>query len=425
MAINLKKENYNNDEDRFKGASDDGEIYPQREQPPVQEIYPGQNSAGADQWNDPQPQLNIRTAEETQVRVPNYSAAPVPNARPPKKRLGAGPIMLIIGGVIMMCIFLIGAVAGMAHEVLNMADPSVVETEYTYEQPDSDFVYSGENVGDIVLNANNVCLDVKYGSGTDVTFTVVSDRVISFDEALALSDENSVLTANYISDINYSEDDYYQEDIILTLPKDFDGQLRLTGRNSDINCSSAVLGSTVDFSCADGNIYLYKVSASDIRLNSDNGTLSADTITADSFTANTDNGSMYLSEVSVEGAADISTGNGHMDLENMHFGGETMIEGNGDIDGTQLKFVGDASISCSNSDIELSVTEFGNMTISNGNGDVYIDTPCSRADYTVEASTSNGTCSVENGGNGQYKLEIKDRNGNVDVTFGSGETEIE
>ena len=126
---------------------------------------------------------------------------------------------------------------------------------------------------------------------------------------------------------------------------------------------------------------------------------------------------MYLSEVSVDGAADISTGNGHMDLEHMHFGGETVIEGNGDIGGTQLKFIGDASITCSNSDIQLSDAEFGNMTISGGNGDVYIETPRSREEYTIEASTSNGECLVENGGNGPYKLEITDRNGNVDVTF--------
>ncbi|MGN0690938.1 MAG: DUF4097 family beta strand repeat-containing protein [Oscillospiraceae bacterium] len=419
MAINLKKENYNNDdEDRFTGAADNGEIYPQRKYAPVQEIYPDQNNAAADPWEDPQPQPNIRTAEETAVRVPNYNTAPVPNAQPPKKRLGAGPIMLIIGGVLMMCIFVIGAVAGMAHEVLTSGGSSVAVTEYVYEEPDCDFVYSGENVGDIVFNADNVRLDVKYGSSSDVIFTVVSDRVVNFDEALALSDEKSTLTADYISDEDYIEDEYYQEDVILTLPKDFDGQLRLSGRNSDINCSSAVQSSTVDLSCADGSIYLYRVTASEIKLNSDNGTISADTITADSFTAHTDNGNMYLTEVSVDGLSDLSTGNGHMDLENMHFGGETIIAGNGDIDGTQLKFVGDTSITCSNSDIELSETEFGNMTVSNGNGDVYIDTPRSRADYTVEASTSNGTCSVENGGSGQYKLEIQDRNGNVDVTFG-------
>ncbi|MGN1416832.1 MAG: DUF4097 family beta strand repeat-containing protein [Oscillospiraceae bacterium] len=412
MAINLKKENYNNDEERFTGASDDGEIYPQRERSSVQEVYP-QNSAGADL----QPQLNIRTAEETAVRVPNYSAAPVPNAQPPKKRLGAGPILLIIGGVITMCIFAIGAVAGLAHEVLSSGDASIAEPEYYYESPDCDFVYSGENVGDIVINANNVELDVKYGSGTDVTFTVISDRVINFNEELALSDEKSTLTADYISEINYSEDEYSQEDVILTLPKSFEGQVRLMGRNADISCSSAVPGGTVDLSCADGSIYLYKISASDIRLNSDNGTISSDTVTADSFYAHTDNGSMYLSELSVDGLSDISTGNGHMDMENIHFGGETVIEGNGDIDGAHLKFIGDASVTCSNSDIELSATEFGNLTVSNGNGNIYIDTPCSRADYTVEASTSNGDCFVENGGNGEYKLEVKNRNGNVEVTF--------
>lgn len=407
MAINLKKENYNNDdEDRFRGAAEDGEIYPQREQAPVQEVYP---------QNDPRPQMNIRTAEETAVRVPNYNTAVTPP--PKKKRLGAGPILLIIGGVLVMCVFAIGAVAGLAHEVRSMADPSVAVTEHIYQEPDTDFVYSGENVGDIVINADHVDLDVRYGSGTDVTFTVIGGRDVGFEEGIGLTDEKSILTADYISAEYYGDNDYYQEDVILTLPKGFDGQVRLTGKSADINCSSAVLSSTVDLSCADGSIYLYRVSAADIRLSSDNGTVSADTVTAESFTAHTDNGSMYLSEVSIDGAADISTGNGHMDLENMHFGGETVIEGNGDIDGTQLKFIGDAFITCSNSDIQLSDAEFGNMTISNGNGDVYIDTPRSRADYTIEASTSNGECLVESGGSGPYKLEIKDRNGNVDVTF--------
>lgn len=406
MAINLKKENYNNDEDRFTGAAEDGEIYPQREQSPVQEVYP---------QNDPQPQMNIRTAEETAVRVPNYNMAVTPP--PKKKRLGAGPIMLIIGGVLMMCVFVIGAVAGLAHEVRSMADPSAAVTEHIYQEPDTDFVYSGENVGDIVINADHVDLDVRYGSGTDITLTVIGGRDVGFEEGIGLTDEKSILTADYISDEYFEDNDYYQEDVILTLPKGFDGQVRLSGRYSDISCSSAVLSSTVDLSCADGSIYLYRVSAADIKLSSDNGTVSADTVTAESFTAHTDNGSMYLSEVSIDGAADISTGNGHMDLENMHFGGETVIEGNGDIDGTQLKFAGDAFITCSNSDIQLSDAEFGNMTISNGNGDVYIDTPRSRSDYTIEASTSNGECLVESGGSGPYKLEIKDRNGNVDVTF--------
>lgn len=423
MAINLKKENYNNDdEERFTGASDDGEIYPQREYTPAQEVYPEQNSPGGDPWNhgeqnvqDTRPQPNIRTAEETAVRVPNYNTAVTPP--PQKKRLVAGPIMLIIGGVLVMCIFAIGAVAGMAHEVLSMADPSVDVTEYTYEEPDTDFVYSGENVGDIVINADHVDLDVRYGSGSDITFTVIGGRDVGFEEGIGQTDEKNTLTADYISDKYYEDGDYYQEDVILTLPKNFDGQVRLSGRYSDINCGSAVLNSTVDLSCADGGIYLYRVSAAEIKLSSDNGTVSADTITADSFTAHTDNGSMYLSEVSIDGAADISTGNGHMDMENMHFGGETVIEGNGDIDGTQLKFIGDASITCSNSDIRFTSAEFGNMTVSNGNGDVYIDTPRSRSDYTIEASTSNGDCLVENGGNGQYKLEIKNRNGNVEVTF--------
>ncbi|MDD7429170.1 MAG: DUF4097 family beta strand repeat-containing protein [Oscillospiraceae bacterium] len=407
MAINLKKENYNNDDkDRFTGASEDGEIYPQREQDPVQEVYP---------QNDPRPQIDIRTAEETAVRVPNYTTAVTPP--PKKKRLGTGPILLIIGGVLMMCVFAIGAVAGLAHEVRSMAEPSVAVTEHIYQEPDTDFVYSGENVGDIVINADHVDLDVRYGSGTDITFTVIGGREVGFEEGIGLTDEKSILTADYISDEYYDDNDYYKEDVILTLPKGFDGQVRLTGKSSDINCSSAVLSSTVDLSCADGSIYLYRVSAADIRLSSDNGTVSADTVTAKSLTAHTDNGSMYLSEVSVDGAADISTGNGHMDLEHMHFGGETVIEGNGDIGGTQLKFIGDASITCSNSDIKLSDAEFGNMTISGGNGDVYIETPRSREEYTIEASTSNGECLVENGGNGQYKLEITDRNGNVDVTF--------
>ncbi|MGN0696202.1 MAG: DUF4097 family beta strand repeat-containing protein [Oscillospiraceae bacterium] len=416
MAINLKKENYNNDdEDRFTGAAEDGERYPQREQSPVQEIYPDRNNADEDPWNDPQPQLDIRTAEETAVRIPNYNTAVTPP--PKKKRHGAGPILFVIGGVLVMCVFAIGAVVGMVHEVLSTSDPSVAVTEHIYQEPDTDFVYSGENVGDIVINADHVDLDVRYGSGTDITLTVIGGREVGFEEGIAQNDEGSILTADYISDEYYEDNDYYQEDVILTLPKNFDGQVRLTGKKSDINCGSAVLSNTVDLSCADGGIYMYRVSAADIKLSTDNGTVSADTVTAESFTAHSDNGSVYLSEVSIDGAADISTSNGHIDLENMHFGGETVIEGNGDIDGTQLKFIGDAFITCSNSDIHLSEAEFCNMTISNGNGDVYIGTPRSRSDYTIEASTSNGECLVESGGSGPYKLEIKDRNGNVDVTF--------
>lgn len=413
MAINLKKENYSDDNERYNGASDDGEIYPQRE------VFPAQNNSAETQYDrDPQPQMNIQTAEETAVRVPNYNTAPATNAHPPKKRLGAGPLMLIIGGVLTMCVFVIVAVAGMAHEVRSMADPEIAVTEHIYQEPDTDFVYSGENVGDITLNGDYINLDVQFGSGTDITFTTISGKSISFTEEMGLSDESSTLTADYISDEYHDEDDYYKEDIILTLPKGFDGQLRLTGRNSDISCTSEGLGSMIDFSCADGSIYLSQVSAVDINLNSDNGTISAYTVTADSFAAHTDNGSMFLSEVNVDGVSDISTGNGHMDLENMHFGGETVIVSNGDIDGATLNFIGDSSITCSNSEIALIDTEFRNMTVSNGNGNTFIDTPCSRDDYTVSASTSNGECYVENGGNGKYKLEVRNHNGDVEVTFG-------
>lgn len=412
MAINLKKENYSDDNERYNGASDDGEIYPQRE------VYPTQNSTAETQYEpDPQPQMNIRTAEETAVRVPNYNTAAVPNSEAQKKHRKFGKNLLIIGIIcFLFLVFVTGAITGITHEVTS--ENSELTPEYVYMEPDTDFVYSGENVGDITLNGDYINLDVQFGSGTDITFTTISGKSISFTEEMGLSDESSTLTADYISDEYHDEDDYYKEDIILTLPKGFDGQLRLTGRNSDISCTSEGLGSMIDFSCADGSIYLSQVSAVDINLNSDNGTISAYTVTADSFAAHTDNGSMFLSEVSADGISDISTGNGHIDMEDMHFGGETVIVSNGDIGGASLNFIGDSSITCSNSEIALTDTEFRNMTISNGNGSIYIDTPCSRADYTVSASTSNGECNVENGGNGKYKLEVKNRNGDVDVTFG-------
>ena len=386
---------YNDTPYRSGDIAEDGEIYP------VREIYP-----------KPPPQINIRTEEETAVKAPaeNAPTAP-PKAKKRRKNIiiyAALTIIFIAAGIVMKAPAVIG-------------DTTQDVSPYEYH------TVSARNVGDVIVNADNVKLNVEYSnSAGSISIFTESENRVTMEGPSSYSSKVSDLNVDIEAVGTDHQDENGQLSVKLTLPADHSGTVKLNGSNVMICCEDIGTDSDISLVCPNGNIELINSVAGKVTLRSETGTITAANVTANSLYAYSGSGGICIQYTTVNGFTYLKAEDDYIDLLSARFIGETEIASLSYIYGRDISFENQVRLNCWNSYISLENADFRNMTVTSFNTDVSIYTPNSLSDYTVNTYLSDGAvCNTESGGSGKNILTVKASGGDIEFVFDYTEPDLE
>lgn len=385
---------YNDTPYRSGDIAEDGEIYP------VREIYP-----------QPPPQINIRTKEETAVKAPaeNIPTAP-PRAKKRRKniiRYAAFTIIFIAAGIVMK--------AAVISDTPQDVSPYVYHT------------VSEKNVGDVIVNADNIRLDVNYSdSAGSISIFTERDNRVTMEEPALYGSKVSDLNVDIEAAGTYDQDENGQLSVTLILPADYGGTVKLNGSNVMICCEDIGTDSDISLVCPNGNIELINSVAGKVTLRSNTGTVTAANVTANSLYAYSGSGGICIQYTTVNGFTYLKAEDDYIDLLSARFIGETEISSLSYIYGRDITFENEVRLNCWDSYISLENADFRNMTVTSFNTDVSIWTPNSLSDYTVNTYLKDGAvCNTESGGSGKNIINVKASGGDIEFDFDYIEPDLE
>ncbi len=368
MAINLNKDHYRGKKNSavYPNAyiDSDGEIYPNGKpaESTSQEIYPQKKSAEAVHEAYP----NIQTVgndvpaqpQNNEVRtLPPQSGVPAVRKRKGFSK-GAAAFLVVLSVIAMFAL-----------PVMMIAGDSDYDTSSSYDWEEYngngteyyDFASSGTKLITVSADSSEVYVSA---SGTDMIGVSCSG-----DEQVVL--EDGVLTIE--------QGDSSGSDISIYVPKNFQGDIKITSSNDDIMFSGVILNN---------------------------------------IEASNSNGEIRLNNTRVKGSADIQTTSAKIYTYSTEFlGSSTIKTSNADISASNTVFDGDAVISTSNGDIDVYDISFKNMDIKTENGDISGQAYGSISDYKISARTKNGSNTLGSSTDGKYELNCTDSNGDISLRF--------
>lgn len=265
--------------------------------------------------------------------------------------------------------------------LFNISDTEFEKVELSYDEDDfSLFDLNFENRDFFIRESDSSQIKVVY---------YVSDR-----ETITVSQESDELVINHeVEWLNQiftwfsflSDSDYY--DVYIYLP---------TNLNYDF-----------DLDTSNGILDIINLSnINDLSFHSSNGRINLNNVDADKIDASTSNGRIDLTDVSTESELNLYTSNGRINLANV----ESTLE-----------------IYCDTSNGSIQATDVlaTDVTLETSNGDIDIQLNGLKADYRVDASTTNGDIDydgleITNGvvnNSGIYELNLDTSNGDITISF--------
>jgi len=162
--------------------------------------------------------------------------------------------------------------------------------------------------------------------------------------------------------------------------------------------------------------------AEPLKLGSSNAPVAMTNVSCDKeITVRTSNGRIALEGVNA-GSAGLNTSNGPISLSGSTFiGGLTVTGSNGHIRLSEVTVEGALKARTSNGPVRLEGVRCPDVTVKSSNGAVSGTLVGRREDYTVSASTVNGSVRPATGGSGSKRLNVSTSNASVSIEFAEGE----
>lgn len=428
MAINLKKENYDNSgDDEFhpktvypeNNAAE--EIYPQREIYPEQQKRAKETVKGAFKeffGVEDEPPRHIPEARppvQTQ-----YPAAPVnnpPAAKVKKKRNPVLDVLAMLLGGLMVCMIIGGIVI-----TARIADNISVEPE-----PDSTIVAvpgnydGGTGMESAEFSPRDVTEIIIKDAFSDINITEnYSGKITTATESYSGGEYSTVLEDGILT-ISRSGSEEDSGTVSLYIPTAYRGPITIEAEGeSDIYCSA---GKDIKITADAGMVSLNDINGTDVEVTANSASIYLDSCELTGCTLHTYDGYLNVGRTSISEECSLYTGNGGITFDSsVLFSGVNADCANGYIDIADTAVTGAASLSSYNGGIQGYNFNFEDIKISCRNGTLEIDTESSAYDYTLTSNTTNS--SVEfvpqlPASGGKYKLDLDLLNTEGVLRFGN------
>lgn len=178
-----------------------------------------------------------------------------------------------------------------------------------------------------------------------------------------------------------------------------------------------ISGGSVTAETSNSSIRLYDAELTDKAfLKTKNGSVKAERVQAAEFEAVTGNATASATDVTTQGLLKLSTSNGSVKVYGCKAAEVSVTSANGSVRiGTTEAPVLKAETTNGSIRVEQIVSD--DVTLRTSNASVKGDIRGNRNDYTVSASTSNGSNNLSNGGEGAKKLNVSTTNGSIHIEF--------
>ncbi len=260
---------------------------------------------------------------------------------------------------------------------------------------------SASQVHNVVIRAEECPLIIRRGSDSQLTLRYTESHDLRFQCSL----EDGELRLNQQSRLRYGLFGWrfwgqrLDTTIELTVPADFASSLDAQTSNSSIRAEDIAFWGALRLQSSNGRVRAKRLQARSIEIATSNASIQVENLTSQQgMEVRTSNGAINASDLHAAHAVTLRTSNGHIEARQVQGSQLTLRSANG-----SLRFGGleslDISLITSNSRIEGGVSG-------------------QPADYTVVASTVNGSNSLkDHTGAGPRRLEARTLNGSIRVHF--------
>ena len=169
-------------------------------------------------------------------------------------------------------------------------------------------------------------------------------------------------------------------------------------------------------STSNASVYCKNLTTGEMEAYSSNGSIALEQVAADNLHTGTSN-SEIIGTALISGEISVSNSNGPISLTDIKADVLTASTSNSTNQLQNAVLSRSVSLANSNGSVEILQAEAPAIDLSTSNGEISGVIQGSQRDYSIEASTSNGSSNLMNTVGGEKTLKVSNSNGGINVTF--------
>ena len=305
---------------------------------------------------------------------------------------------------------------------------------------ESSYTYSADGISSLKLDFKGPPVEIRTSPDDKIHVTAWENDRVKFDT----EESSGSLTLRLGADSRwydqflygfFSNLSSYQHRSVIEIPAGYQGDFTVSCSETTVDLKGFENLRNLEIKNSNGSVSLENISSDRCILSTSNASVYCKNLTTGEMEAYSSNGSIALEQV----AAD----NLHTGTSNSEIIGTALISGeisvsnsNGPISLTDIKadvltastsnstnqlqnavLSRSVSLANSNGSVEILQAEAPAIDLSTSNGEISGVIQGSQRDYSIEASTSNGSSNLMNTVGGEKTLKVSNSNGGINVTF--------
>lgn len=277
-----------------------------------------------------------------------------------------------------------------------------------------------KDVSEIKITESSNTIRIETGSVSVPTISYMegeNEGIVNISE----SGSNCSFTRQHTNVVTIGLFNFEDDSTILTLPKDYAGELTLKTSSGSIHVTGDLDIKELKTNSSSGSIYIEETSTQkSMEAESASGSITIKEVSAcDDFTAKASSGSIRINNVNANGEASVRTTSGSINIDNLNVKKGLELEStSGTITPDYVTVGNDAYFHASSGGIHFKDLSAGNdITLSASSGSINGNILGKESDYSIMSSTTSGSCNLTDSRDGAHNLDVSTKSGSIRITF--------